>query len=309
MKVIEEAQQAYEDAKALAIQARAGHEKLIANRDRLEGECTSAQVEWNKAKSDKAMQRMIELRGQLNSTRELLAEEILPLSEAEAYESTMLASFHHAEATQQAVDLAVQLGKQHEYFREDFNTLQRQMIETLGKLHLTAKGMASMHNSQHALAKDVGLTVEQLQRRVEAQGFDANPLKLVLYHNNVMGLDPTIERSFKFPNAVDGSGMAQYVKETLIAGVMKPHLDQQRSLYEQERQSMRRYQSGQVQHATAESEREEERELKRRTKAADLREAQATREAEAYEAREYGAVVRPQALQQSITVILNEDEQ
>jgi hypothetical protein len=251
----------------------------------------------------------------LQSTRELLAEEIHPLSAAEAYERLMLDAVGHAEATEKAIELSSALARQQEHFREDFKEFQRQMVETLGKLQKTGQAMEAMHKQQFALATQAGLSVEQLQQRVEAEGYDPNPLKWVLYSSSVMGLDSVIQRSFKFPDAANGSDLAQHVKHALIQGVMQPHLErlQAEAAAQQAKLRMTAPKLVGMAHATVASEREEERELKRRHKAARMRQAQQEREVEAFEnqeAAEFGGRSHADNLiLSSVKVVVLEDEE
>ena len=178
-------------------------------------------------KSEASLTRLREARVHLQSLKDLLVEDATDYAKAETEVSYSQGEVMRAEAVVKAVKLGEGLLRYQEYFCKDALSLQGHIVELMDKLRKTADGWDSMHASQYELARAVGLSVEQLQRRVESWGYDINPLKRVLL------IDPlaehtTAKRSFVFPDAVDGSELAQYAKQIVMQGVFAHYSDKER---------------------------------------------------------------------------------
>jgi hypothetical protein len=128
----------------------------------------------------------------------------------------------------------------------------------------------------------------------------------VLITNNALVGNMPSQRGFKFPDAADGSDLAQYAKKVIMQGVVSHYNDKQRSNAERERREREQPGARRTVQAksffTAQDEFEEERELKRLARKQQELEAQRQQEAEEWEEeqdREYGArphVAKPTVL-------------
>ena len=208
-------------------QAKAGREQLNAMLGKTQGEYNAALQDWSSDKSETALTRLREARVHLQSLKDLLTEDAAEYAKAETEVSYSQDEVMRAEAVVKAVKLAEGLQRHQEYFSKDALALQGHIVELMDKLRKTADGWDSMHASQYELARAAGLSVEQLQRRVESWGYDVNPLKHVLL------IDPlaehtTTKRCFVFPDAVDGSDLAQYAKQVVMQGVVAHYSDKER---------------------------------------------------------------------------------
>ncbi|WP_155299112.1 hypothetical protein [Deinococcus kurensis] len=203
---------------------KVGRGKLSTLRDKHEAEYNVALQDWSRNKTDEALTRMRDARSRLNTVQELLAEDAVPYARAEAELARCQAQMTQVEVVLQAIELAGALGRQQEYFSDDVRHLQSTIVELMDRLRKTADAWEALHLRQYALAEEAGLSAVQLQRKVEAWGFDPNPLKLVLTPTQIVGNVPA-QRMFKFPNAVDGSDLAQYVKRVVMQGVTNSQTD------------------------------------------------------------------------------------
>lgn len=284
--------------------AKEGRSKLVALRDKHEAEYSAALQDWSRDRTDKALTRMRDARSQLNTVQELLGEDAAPYAKAEAELERCQSQMAQVEVVGQAIELAGALARQQEHFSDDVQELQRQFVELMDKLRKTADAWDHLHRQQYNLAAEAGLSAEQLQRKVEAWGFDANPLKLVLITNNALVGNMPSQRLFKFPDAADGSDLAQYAKKVIMQGVVSHYNDKQRSNAERERREQpgarRSVQAKSF--FTAQDELEEGRELQRLALKQQELEAQRQQEAEEWEDeqdRAYGArphVAKPTVL-------------
>lgn len=283
--------------------AQEGRNKLNTLMEKRQAEHEAALQDWTNDRSDKAVNRMVTARAQLNAVRELIAEDAVTYAHAVAELDRCERQMTEIEVVEQAIELAGVLGRQQEHFSDDVRELQRTIVELMDKLRKTADAWDSLHLKQYDLAREAGLSAEQLQRRVEAWGYDSNPLKLVLTTNPLVGRMPS-QREFKFPDAADGSDLAQYAKRVIIQGVAAHYSDKQQSNAERERreQLAPRRSVEPKSYFTAQDELEEEREISRRVRKQQELEAQRQQEAEALEEeqdREYGA--RPHVAAPSMT--------
>lgn len=280
--------------------AQEGRNKLNTLMEKRQAEHEAALQDWTNDRSEKAVNRMVTARAQLNAVRELIAEDAVTYTHAAAELDRCERQSAEIEVMEQVIGLAGALSRQQEYFSDDVRELQSTIVELIDKLRKTADAWDSLHLKQYDLAREAGLSAEQLQRRVESWGYDANPLKLVLTTNALPS-----QREFKFPDAADGSDLAQYAKQVIIQGVAA-HYNKQRSNAERERREELAPRRGvEVKsYFTAQDELEEAREISRRVRKQQELEAQRQREAEALEEEqdwEYGA--RPHVAAPSMTYV------
>lgn len=108
------------------------------------------------------------------------------------------------------------------------------MLEIISKLDHTRSGWEVMHTKAHTLAAEAGVPLSRIQKLMEAEGYDSSPLRLVVASNNVMGLDASSQRQFKFPPAVNGSELAQQVWGVLIQFINRSEEERLRARAQQE---------------------------------------------------------------------------
>lgn len=257
-----------------------GRAKLNAIVVQRQQDYDAALQDWSHDKSDKAITRLTTTRAQLNAVRELLQEDTLPYAKAEAELERSRRFVTEVECVRQAVELANDLQRQQDYFTDDFQELQRHVVELLDKLRKTADAWDSMHQRQYEIAREADLTPDQLQRRVEAWGFDAQPLKRVLVRSPLDDNSTLAYRHvYKLPDAVDGSDLAQYAKRLVTQGLLDHYNDKARS---QQRQGLSHAQSRPTL-SSAEEEALEARELARHQRVMAEQAKRQTTEARAWE--------------------------
>lgn len=269
--------------------AQEGRQRLNEVLEQHQAEHAAALQDWSRDKSEANVSRMTTARSQLNAVRELLQEDVLPYAKAETELERCQEQLTRAKCVIQAIELAEGLQRQQDYFAADAQELQRQIVELLDRMRKTADGWDAMHQRQFQLAQEAGLSPVQLQRKVEAWGFDANPLKRVLVRSPMDGNDTLVFRvTYNWPDAVDGSDLAQYAKRLTQQGI----LDHYNGKF---REAMRPARSSYTPRPTLtayQEEQAEERELARlaaqQRKAAQQAELEADR-LEAQQDREYGA--------------------
>lgn len=201
--------------------AQEGRDKLNALVKSRTADYDAALQDWSRDKSDEAMHRLTAARSQLNAVKELLQEDVTPYAKAEAVLERCREQVEEVAAVTEGIGLAKSLARQQEHFMADFKELQQQYVELMSRMHLTAQAWDGLHKQQFDLARRAGLSAAQFQRRIEAWGFDAQPLKRVLIRDP---LDDNATLAFrtvaKLPPAVDGSSVAAAGQRAVMDGIV-----------------------------------------------------------------------------------------